>query len=272
MKRSKKFIVEYRSDNGSPAKLICSEIHGDGGDAVTALSASDRARKRLLRKGIVAVADFDTGEIVDIDRCLVPISILSAVEVEKIRQRDKWEWDKKYQMRVIENHYRNKLFALFEFRCFKCSRPGTLRTDYEWMGHVPFWRGLDRDHHVPINLGGRLVPGNIGVLCKSCNSKKHEADPKDFYTAPELTRLQRYLDKQVDILSFTFDRDAWREDPSAYLISLGIDEQLVTKVLNNENHRYFQPPSSPIGISLTVDMDAVLRGIEASGPPEREDE
>ena len=272
-RRSKKVILEYRSDDGRSIRLFCSEMHHDGDEAITVFSLNDKIRQRLLRSRITSVADFYTGEIVtDIDRCLVANSVMSPAEIEKIRQRDKWEWDKKYRLRVIENHYRNKLFALFEFRCFKCSRPGTIRTDYKWMKHVPFWCGLDRDHHVPINLGGHLVPGNIGVLCKSCNSKKHETEPERFYTETELRKLQPYLDKQDEVLRFNFDLEAWQEDRSAYLISLGIDKQLVHQVFNNEDHRYYHPPSSPISISLTIDLGSILQNGEGIGLPKQKED
>lgn len=33
------------------------------------------------------------------------------------------------------------------------------------------------DHFIPVSRGGRTEPGNLVPACKSCNSKKKDADP-----------------------------------------------------------------------------------------------
>lgn len=33
-------------------------------------------------------------------------------------------------------------------------------------------RSLTADHRIPVAAGGASVPGNLGVLCRSCNSAK----------------------------------------------------------------------------------------------------
>lgn len=38
---------------------------------------------------------------------------------------------------------------------------------------------LTMDHVVPVSKGGRAEPGNVVILCKSCNSKKHDKDLAD---------------------------------------------------------------------------------------------
>jgi len=45
------------------------------------------------------------------------------------------------------------------------------------------------DHHFPLSKGYPLHMGNITLLCKSCNSKKHDSLPKDFYLEPDLQWL-----------------------------------------------------------------------------------
>src|SRR5262249_48345245 len=146
----------------------------------------------------------------DLDACLgEPPALPEPDEIEKIRGRDKWLWDKQFMLRAIENHYRNKLYSVFNYRCFNCSRPAT-HESYRDMEEVPFYRGLDRDHHVPIALGGRLVPGNIVVLCKACNSRKQEVDPRSFYSADKLASLRPLLMQQEGVLAFKFDGDRWR--------------------------------------------------------------
>lgn len=257
----RQYLMEYREYDGGPSiRLVCFDLRRVGDNAL--LATYGGGRHLVNRARIVSLADCDTGEVItDLDSHIVWRAEISAVDIQKIRQRDKWEWDKKYCLRVIENHFRNKLFTLFDYRCFKCSKPGVLRTDFKWMERVPFWRGLERDHHVPISLGGRLTPGNIGVLCTSCNSRKKEKSPQSFYTAAELGRVQRYLDKEEQVLQFKFHWEAWRQDSAAYLVGLGIDRELVSVVLTNENHRYYVPPPSTLGISIAIDACSSLKNL-----------
>ncbi|TAJ42430.1 MAG: hypothetical protein EPO55_01995 [Reyranella sp.] len=260
----RQYVMEYREyGGGPPTRLLCFDLRRVGDDAL--LATYGGGRHLLNRARIVSLADAQTGEVIsDLDSHIVWPTTVPAVDIQKIRQRDKWEWDKKYCLRVIENHFRNKLFALFDYSCVKCSKPGILRTDFKSMEHVPFWRGLERDHHVPISLGGRLTPGNIGVLCTSCNSRKNEKSPQSFYTASELGRVQRYLDKEEPMLRFKFDWEAWRQDRAQYLTGLGIGQGLVNEVLTNEDHRYYAPPSSSAQIEFTiaVDLKEVIKEIE----------
>lgn len=262
MPHDRQYILEYRECGGGPStKLLCSDLRPVGKDAF--LVTFDGGRHLLSRARIASLADSKTGEVVsDFDNHLVWVAEVSAIDIQKIRQRDKREWDKKYCLRVIENHFRNKLFSLFEYSCVKCFTPGMLRTDFAGMERVPFWRGLERDHHLPIRLGGRLIPGNIGVLCTSCNSRKNEKSPRAFYTTGELDRVQRCLDKEEAALHFKFDWEAWRQDRSQYLASLGIDRELIGEVLTNEDHRYYAPPPSQFHLSIAVDADEMLKDLE----------
>lgn len=267
----REYLMEYREYDGGPAtKVLCFDLRRVGNDAL--LATYGGGRHLLNRAKIVSLADRETGEVIsDLDSHIVWQTEVSAIDIQKIRQRDKWEWDKKYCLRVIENHFRNKLFALFEYGCVKCSKPGALRTDYKGMEHVPFWRGLERDHHVPISLGGRLTPGNIGVLCTSCNSRKNEKSPQSFYTASELGRVERYLEKEEPTLHFKFAWEAWRQDRAQYLSSLGIDRALIHEVLTNENHRYYAPPPAQFGISITVDASELLKDLECEVSENKQD-
>jgi len=54
---------------------------------------------------------------------------------------------------------------------------------------------LALDHHYPIAVAP-LCLGNAVLLCKRCNSQKHNKFPEDFYSFPELRRLQTLLDVQ----------------------------------------------------------------------------
>lgn len=262
MPRERQYVVEYREyDGGPPTTLLCSDLRRVGENAL--LATHGGGRHLLNRTRIASLADYETGEVIsDLDSHIAWRAEVSAIDVQKIRQRDKWEWDKKYSLRVIENHFRNKLFSLFAYGCVKCSKRGILRTDFTGMERVPFWRGLERDHHVPIRLGGRLIPGNIGVLCTSCNSRKNEKSPQSFYTTGELDRVQRCLDKEEETLHFKFDWEAWRQDRSQYLASLGIDRELIGEVLTNENHRYYAPPPVQFDFSIAVDAGEMLKDLE----------
>jgi len=231
---AKTYAIEHTG-----GRVVCFDVRPEGAGQASFCVVGTSDRRTIDLGSVQQVSDFETGEVLaHIDQAFGGPLSLSDSDVKTIRGRDKSLWAKLYRAPVIENHYRNKLFALFEHRCFKCSRPGKLET-YQGMEHVPFWRGLDRDHHVPISLGGHLVPGNIVVLCTSCNSRKHERDPRAFYTTEQLERLRPLLAREAEVLAFKFDWERWQEDRRAYLVSLGIEEQLAGQVMRDENHRYY---------------------------------
>jgi len=175
------------------------------------------------------------------------------------RSSEKSQLNMKYGLQVIQDHYKRKFFALFENRCFKCGVKE--RQPYKQKGPPV----LCIDHHIPIILGGHLVPGNLVALCRRCNNIKHDRPPEDFYTPEELAKLKPLLEKQSDILSFTFDRNYWNRDRKGYLISLGIEPQTVDEVLNNPNHPdYIGPIASSNEISrieITIDVSDLIETI-----------
>lgn len=165
------------------------------------------------------------------------------------RGKEKYELFKRYRYRVIENVYRKKFFELFDHRCFKC---GVKEKPCPEIGQPPI---LCIDHHVPMALGGHLVPGNLVALCRSCNNKKLDLPPGEFYTLTELEKLQRILDSQEKVLSFSFDWDLWEYDRQNYLISLGVDACLVQELLFNPEHpEYIGNNSHRLGITITIDL------------------
>ena len=73
------------------------------------------------------------------------------------------------------------------------------------------------DHHIPMILGGHLVPGNLVAFCRNCNNKKHEQPPGEFYTREELVKLKPILEKQREIFVFTFDWNYYQRQCCRFL-------------------------------------------------------
>ncbi|MBM9502227.1 HNH endonuclease, partial [Leptospira sp. 201903071] len=153
------------------------------------------------------------------------------------RRKEKTELFKRYRLRVIINHYKQKFFNCFENLCFKCKTENSLVID----------------HHIPMSLGGHLVPGNIVALCKKCNGQKWDLPPEKFYSAKELKELQLLLIKEKEIFEFQFNWDYWNRDREGYLLSLGIDRKLVHQVLTDKNHiDYIEESNSDLRINLNL--------------------
>jgi 5-methylcytosine-specific restriction endonuclease McrA len=165
------------------------------------------------------------------------------------RGKEKRELFKPFRLRAIEDMYKNKFFALFDHRCFKC---GIKEKPHSEIGKPSV---LCIDHHIPMILGGHLVPGNLVALCRSCNNKKHDLPPEEFYTPKELDKLKPLLEKQDDIFVFTFDWNYWNQDRKGYLLSLGIEPNLVHELFFNHEHPdYMGIPSENIGVTISVDI------------------
>ncbi|HCI14590.1 MAG TPA: hypothetical protein DFK12_11750 [Gallionellaceae bacterium] len=165
------------------------------------------------------------------------------------RGKEKAELFKRFRLRVIADLYKKKFFSLFDHRCFKC---GSKEKSQQEFGRPPI---LCIDHHIPMARGGHLVPGNLVSLCRSCNNKKLDYPPEDFYTPSELERLKPILERQIELFSFKFDFDAWGEDREGYFLRLGIDADLVHELLFNPDHPDFigaAPENDGLIISVTL--------------------
>ena len=164
------------------------------------------------------------------------------------RGKEKRELFKCFKLRAIEDIYKKKFYALFDNRCFKC---GIKEKPYPEIGQPSV---LCIDHHIPMILGGHLIPGNLVSLCRNCNNKKHDHPPEEFYTPDELDKLKPILEKQSDIFVFTFDWNYWNKDREGYLLSIGVESNLVHDLLYNKEHPdYMGMPSDNIGITIIVD-------------------
>jgi 5-methylcytosine-specific restriction endonuclease McrA len=164
------------------------------------------------------------------------------------RRKEKIELFKRFRLRVIEDLYKDKFFALFNHRCFKC---GIKEKPHPEIGKPPI---LCIDHHIPMILGGHLVPGNLVALCRSCNNKKKDKPPEEFYTPEELDKLKPILEKQDSIFEFNFDWKYWNRDREGYLLSLGLNPKRVHKILYNENERdYVGLSSNKFTVSIGIE-------------------
>ncbi len=163
------------------------------------------------------------------------------------REKEKYELFKRFRIRAIADVYKNKFFELFGHQCFKC---GVREKPHIEIGKPPV---LCIDHHIPMILGGHLIPGNLVALCRNCNNKKLDLSPEEFYTPDELYRLKSILDKQTELFEFTFNRHYWNQDRKSYLLSLGVEPHLVHEILYN--------PEYPDYIGLSTDIVGITIGI-----------
>lgn len=146
------------------------------------------------------------------------------------RNREKSKLFSPFRYPCVEDAVKRKFYALFEHRCFRCGRP---ERPEMLAGEPPI---LCMDHHVPMALGGRLVPGNLVALCRRCNEEKLDRDPSAFYSEEQLRLLQPILDRQAALFDFKFDREAFEHRPLDYLVSLGVAVELAEQLLSDPDH------------------------------------
>ena len=163
------------------------------------------------------------------------------------RTREKREFFRRYQVSAVQEQYKRRFYHLFGNSCYKCGRFADPSRAFETR------RILCMDHHLPMALGGHLVPGNIVSLCRRCNGLKLDRHPSAFYTESELHRLQPLLDQQDELFSFTFNWDKWSSSREEYLLSLGIEAILVHDILYNQEHPDFAGTGSDrLGVVISV--------------------
>lgn len=256
---AKELIISYKDYEGNVTERRISDIIVENSRQIDAYCHLRNARRSFVFKRIMSAIDAHTGEVIEdmgklygfpvcTEQQTAPIEQTSDVSLNKSykdqRSKQKYEFAKPFYTRVIYDLYKKRLFDLFGKRCFKCGASSALVFD----------------HHVPIALGGILAPGNIVVLCRRCNGKKHRSPPELFYTKDELQRLQPILDREESVLDFTLDWKAWCNDRKHYLLSLGVDPALVNEVLFNSDHPWYvgthtNRASLEITVSLIEDDD-----------------
>lgn len=169
---------------------------------------------------------------------------------------EKRELFRPYRLRVIESLYKRRFFEHFGNCCYKCGKPEKPKQEFD----AP--PNLCMDHHVPMALGGHLVPGNLVSLCRTCNEQKLDKAPAEFYTVEELARLQPLLETQQELFAFSFNWDKWERDRESYLLEVGIDQETIQATLHDECFvGYVGTKVDHIGITITVD-DELLRQLK----------
>jgi hypothetical protein len=181
-----------------------------------------------------------------------PMARQSSEKYPGQRNKEKRDLFRPYRLRVIEDLYKRRFFEHFGNRCFKC---GKLEKAKQEVGVPP---NLCMDHHLPMALGGHLVPGNLVSLCRDCNERKLDKHPTEFYTREELSRLKPLLDTQGCIFDFSFNWDQWEEDREAYLLAIGIDKELVNAALNDECFiGYVGTGESQMGVTFSISDESI---------------
>jgi 5-methylcytosine-specific restriction endonuclease McrA len=188
------------------------------------------------------------------------------------RGKEKRELFKRFRCRVIEDVYRRRFFSLFKNCCFKCGRPEKQKQE---IGSPPI---LCIDHHVPMALGGHLVPGNLVSLCRDCNNRKLDVPPAAFYSPEELKRLEPLLEAQHSLFTFELDWDRWLDDREAYLLDLGVEPTAISAALYDEkDYRYVGPGrtgedsgSTATTAVIRLDVDEILKNLDRPNVEARE--
>lgn len=165
---------------------------------------------------------------------LLPLS--AQAEAKRQRNADKRALFKPFRLSVVEDAYRRKLHRLFNDRCFACREPGR----------------LELDHHIPLRLGGRLVPGNIILLCSKCNCAKLDRSPSEFYSADELAEADLILGQQKSLFDFKFDWQKWSDDPLSYLLFLGVELDAAVAYLAERSE--IEAQQNGVSIFVTLDI------------------
>jgi 5-methylcytosine-specific restriction endonuclease McrA len=170
------------------------------------------------------------------------------------RNKEKRDLFRPYRLRGIEDLYKRRFFEHFGNSCFRCGKQEKQKQE---IGAPPH---LCMDHHVPMALGGHLVPGNLVSLCRACNERKLDRDPVEFYTAEELVHLQPLLETQKDLFAFSFNWGKWEQNREAYLLELGVDHANVRAALHDEYFvGYVGLGGDRIGITIIVGDNVPLQ-------------
>ncbi|MGE0582997.1 MAG: HNH endonuclease [Steroidobacteraceae bacterium] len=255
--------IRYRSSDDEVTERVISDEVAEAPNAVTAYCHLRGESRTFALSRIEEAVDTSTGEVVpdiwlhfglpSLKRPAPTMPMFSCAPVSLTeeqskaqRSKDKRELFQRFKIEVISRTRRAQLEALFGSRCFKCGRS----------------RRLVLDHHIPQFLGGRLVPGNVTLLCHWCNTKKLDMHPRDFYSMEELRHLQGILEQQLPLFDFAFNWTRWGVHPKEYLLSLGVSEADAERAIQESAN------SRENGISVTLTVAGTNSVSTASQPSE----
>jgi hypothetical protein len=217
--------IRYRNSDDIVSEREISDITVAGPNEVYAHCHSRGERRTFVLRRIEEAVDVASGEVIpDVwthvglpSRKPTPLTMpvfepprpgTLVTELRNQRSADKARLFRIFKHPAIVAAKKRQLRELFSDRCFRCNSVGP----------------LEMDHHVPQELGGRLVPGNIVVLCKDCNSLKRTTHPSRFYSQRQLAALAPLLHAQLMLFDFQFNHTRWTHHPEEYLLSLGLSE------------------------------------------------
>lgn len=217
--------IHYRNSDDIVSDREISDILVAGPNAVNAYCHSRAETRTFVLDRVEEAVDAESGEVIPdlwlylglpsrkpepltMPEFAPPSAGISVNELRNQRNADKARLFRIFKSPVITAARKHQLWALFDYRCFRCHLPGK----------------LEMDHHVPQDLGGRLVPGNIVLLCKVCNSLKRTTHPSKFYSRGQLDAVTSLLHAQLKLFDFHFSHIRWSRHPEEYLISLGVSE------------------------------------------------
>lgn len=233
-------IIRYRSSELDVTERVISDIEVEPPNLIHAYCHLRGEGRSFALSRIESAVDTETGVVIpDIwehfglpsakpQKQRMPVfaerpNSMTTEAGQALRKADKQALFQRYRFGVIADAYRAKLWATFGGCCFRCRAASP----------------LDLDHHVPQFLGGRLVPGNIVLLCSRCNLAKKDKHPRDFYLPDQLATLSPILEAQPTLLTFRFDWDQWHIRPLEYLLSLGVRADIASAALTDPDHPFY---------------------------------
>lgn len=90
---------------------------------------------------------------------------------------------KKNIKEFFSTKHRKAVFTAFKFKCFNCNSINNLALD----------------HFYPLSKGHAASLKNAIVLCKSCNSSKHNKSPKRFFSPAKFRKAKKLMKRAENI-------------------------------------------------------------------------
>ena len=153
-----------------------------------------------------------------------------------------------YWTNLYRNNPRRRRLVLFyeaQRRALQAGLSGT-HTLEQWLARVDFygWRcaycstsldfaTLTQDHVIPVSRGGTNWASNLRPACKSCNSKKKNRSPKEFFVGSKVTYCRIHTrtpaHKREDVIAPTSLVSVAYDSKMARIGSLGGSKVLADK-------------------------------------------